>query len=129
MPARLRRGGFFFKVPMPDYDLLIMSRDNTQKLPLAQEPGRWKAGDIVDIFPAGKLDHKTQHDCFAIVTVTDFPGTRDDLKLKLTPEDYAISDAQISALTQRREYTVPVPSTGVGSVSWASLSSGLGISA
>lgn len=127
MPARPRRGGFFIKVPMPDYDLLIMSRDNTQKLPPGQEAGRWRAGEVVDIFLTGRLDPKTQPACFSVVTVTGYPGNLDAFRAEMTPEN-ALSNEELTAMTTRRIYIVPIPATGgggAGTMTWGELQAAL----
>ena len=89
---------------MPDYDMLVMSRDNNHKLPPEKENLRWRKGDPVDIFPVGKLDPRTQPECFEIIRITGYPGTLAELKEDLLAPDkvWSVVDNEYKIVQRRK---------------------------
>lgn len=97
---------------MPDYDLLMMAKDNFLAA-TGKEPGRWLKGQVVDVFEAGKLDPTTQHHRFKVVRVKGYVGRLQDIKDEFLEPDY-VTDAEGGETFHRRRKFIDERKQDVG---------------
>ena len=71
---------------MPDFDLLVRATTATHEVRKEAEAGRWRKGDVVDVFPAGQLDPKSQPECFRVVRISGYRGTREQCRDEYVPQ-------------------------------------------
>lgn len=73
---------------MSDFTTLIMRADNSHDLPAQKEPGRWRQGEIVDVFPLAQCPGPAGHPKHLHVQVTGCPASFEQIKQRLTTPHY-----------------------------------------
>jgi len=93
--------------------LLILAADNTHQCKPEAEPGRWRRGEIVDVFDADRraMVGDDPHPKFLRVYITDWPGTLErarDILLRPHTHSTELDDLDKPRMIGRRKRVVPV---------------------
>ncbi len=92
---------------MTNITILMMSKTKDQALPAHKEPGRWRQGEIVEVFPAQQAWINGGDPCseewHMLLHITGVPGTLQQINRALSSGHYNNDDPnQLDTIAHRR---------------------------